>query len=167
MKKEDYITVDIDTAKKDGTRIKRKVRFKSMGTTLFFNNLHHLVDLTPKAFSFYIYICQGMDKKNVVLIDGKFKENYVEFITKVTSKQGVCTVSSLDKYLSQLKDIGLLLLIGSSHSALYLVNPKFVFNGTEPARKRLLKDILESRINKGLSIKHLIGVSEDDFFNGL
>lgn len=163
MNKDAYINVNIDAVNPEGRRIKRTLRYKSIGSTFFSNNLHNVVELSPVAMAFYFYTCEMMNRKNEILIDGKFKDDFIAFISKLTSKPQFRTVSSLDNYIKQLRALSLIILIGSSHSAFYLVNPKYVFRGSESARKKLLQEIIEYRLANGLTVKPLIDTTEDDF----
>jgi hypothetical protein len=158
-----YIKVAIDAVNPTGKRIQHTLRFKNIGVTHFTNNQHNIVELTVGAISFYFYACEMMNRKNEVLLDSKFKDEYIAFISKVTSKAEFRSVAALDKYIHKLKELGLLILLGTPHSAFYMVSPKYVFKGSEFARKQLLKNTIEHRISKGLPLKGLIDTIDADF----
>lgn len=163
--KSTYIDVLIEFTNRDGRKVSRNLKFVNHGVTQFFNNQHNLVELTTGAISFYMYACEKMDWKNEIMLDIGFKNQYVEFISKVTSKKDFRDVRSLDKYIRKLKELGLILSIDSPHSAFYLVNPKYMYRGTEPGRKKLLKSIIERRMNQGESLHGLLDSTEDEFFS--
>jgi hypothetical protein len=157
----EYIDVYIDVINANGKRVTHTLKFKSLGITQFFNNQHNIVELTAGAISFYFYAAERMNWKNEIVLDIDFKNEYVAFISKVTSRKEFLSVPALDKYIRKLKELGLLILLGTPHSGYYLVSPKYVYKGSEFARKKQLKEIIEYRISKGLPLKGLIDTIDE------
>lgn len=160
-----YSDVHIDVKAPNGKRIKKPVRFVNTGILLFFNAQHHLVELPTVAISFYVYVCEQMNWKNEITLDMGLKAGYVDFINKHVSKKNISSPLSLDRYIKKLKELALIIPLGSPRSAHYLVNPKYAFRGNETARKALLQRIIERRIANGESIQGLVDEEEASFLS--
>gem|GEM_PF-2083446 len=146
-----------------GEPINRSIRYVDSGCMLYFNNQHALLQLSTKELSFLLFLTEKMNSFNTVIVDRVLKESYVSFVLEVSSKSNV-SVTAVDKYIKKLKEVGYLILSGTRNSTFYIVNPKYLFKGSEFKRKRLLEKIILERIDKGQSLLHLIDRPEDEFF---
>jgi hypothetical protein len=138
----------------------QSVRFVTSGYTLYFNSQHHLIKLTAKERCFFDYLCEHMrPSTNDIMIDSNQKESFVRHYESCTSQK--LNVVEVSKYAPKLKSLSLLL--DTSHKALYIVNPKYVFKGAENARLKYLQALIENRPKEGLSVSSLINVPKDEF----
>jgi hypothetical protein len=96
---------------------------------------------------------------NDIMIDSNQKESFVRHYESCTSQK--LNVVEVSKYAPKLKSLSLLL--DTSHKALYIVNPKYVFKGAENARLKYLQALIENRPKEGLSVSSLINVPKDEF----
>ena len=141
----------------------RSIRYVDSSSKLYFNNQHAILQLTIKELSFLLFLTEKMNHLNTVIVDRVLKESYLSFVSEVSSKPKI-SVTAVDKYIKKLKEVGYLILSGTTNSSYYTVNPKYLFKGTEMNRKRLLEEIILKRIEKGQSLLHLIDRPEEEFF---
>lgn len=157
-----YSNVQIIAKDPQHKKVDRTVQFKSSGYKIYFNAQHIFIKLTSLERSFFDFLCEIMETDNTTFIDVDLKRDYVKFMGEITGKKTKIIYSWIGASIKKLKTLGLIFSVDGGRSY-YQVNPKYVFAGTEKARKSLLKDILEHRIRKELPLTMLIDTTESDF----
>lgn len=157
--------VKIEATTPDGLVVKKQVSYVARYCRYFFNRQHIITKLASNEMSFYEYLCEHMDSGNRILIDKEQKARYISFMKNVTSNKRFLRAPSLNRYISKFRGLGLIVLWGSQNSALYLINPRYAYIGTETNRTKLLQNIIELRIKNGESIQAFIDVPEKDFLS--
>jgi hypothetical protein len=160
--KQGYSPVRVRVYSETGRKIDRYVRFKKIGCKYYFNAQHIFIELSSKDRSFFDYLCENMDNKNRVIVDVHFKQEYINFMNEILGKDSGIKVSGIDQTLKKLKLLGLIFLVNDTRSY-FNVNPRYVFQGTELARTKLLRDLIQNRFNAGLDIGMLLDISIDEF----
>lgn len=131
--------------------------FVSSGCKHFFNAQHLLIQLNEKERAFYDYLCESMnDKSNNITVDAGLKEEFKQHIERITKISNQFTKSKLTKYVSQLKELGLLILLGSAKSAFYCINPKYAYKGSEKNRVSRIKSLIEELNKRSEDVSMLI-----------
>lgn len=150
-----YSTLTIFLNSSSGEEIATTIHFVKSYNKLFHNAQHLLLDLNNKERCFYDYLCEKMDSKNRVYADLLFKENFLEYYSKIKKKGSAeVKVAHITSYLSKLTELGLLLQNASK--SYYTINPKYVFNGTIAKRLALIKVLIYERHRNNQPINHLV-----------
>lgn len=139
------------------------MRFVKSGYKVFQNAQHLLVQLGRKERAFYDYLCEAMDNSNLVQIDKSLKDSFRTFCKSVTAGTFDVAESSLATYTNNLLKLGLLLDWGPGGQGLYIVNPKYVFKGSEKHREKYLGSLIAIRITSGRPVDKLLDISLDQF----
>lgn len=143
--KYNYNTLKINDL--DGNSIALKITVISAGYTLFFNCQHLMVKLGPEARCFFDYLCERMKSDtNEVIIDSKFKQEFKVQINRITSAKVNPSINSLNKYVSQFKELGLIIPTTNTRRGYYSVNPKYAYKGTKKNRLLLVANMIKDRI---------------------
>jgi hypothetical protein len=159
-----YRTIQLRTGTKEGSLVNRKVRVVNEGCYLFFNAQHLLIQLGREARAFFDYLCERMrTDTNSILINKALKRDFIEHIGRLTGGSVQPSPNSLNRYVSVLKSLGLLVLDMNSQRGFYYVSPKYVYKGSKKGRLELLEKMIRERVNKKLSLKGLIDSSEENF----
>lgn len=154
-----YIDVTINIGSPKRTQ---KLQFVNSGITLFFNAQHILVQLHPNERAFFDYLCERMNTtNNSIRIDSKLKDDFKSHIGKITTNKINPSIKSITRYVKKIVTLGLIILNGSKLSEAYIVNPKYVFKGTNKQRIELLSSLIESRDNNGLHNNMLINSGQN------
>jgi hypothetical protein len=161
-----YSRIQIEMFTPQGNAINQPLHYKSTGCKYFFCSQHLTFSLSNKERSFYDFLCEKMDADNAILINKYMKEEYIDFMKKVCSKDLKITIATLDKALAKLKEKMLLIHLNGG-AGYYLVNPRYAYKGKEADRMRLLKKIIQNRMLEGLSLDGLIDIPENEFTIGL
>lgn len=146
-----------------GQLIEKKVEFVKEGCKYFFNVQHQLLQLERGERAFYDFLCERMDTKNRVMINMTLRDNFSEFIMRITSKKLRYTPGSISSYIKTLLELGLLIRQGPKNSGYYIVNPKYAFAGPENARVNLLRALIANGVATGSDISALVPVPQDVF----
>jgi hypothetical protein len=142
-KKPKYTTVSMDTYPTTGRRAVQNIRFNSNSCRYFFNAQHLFLGLTDKERCFFDYCCEHMlQENNNVLLDNHFKQTFIDFVASITSNKVQISMDSVTLAVSKLKDRNLIVDVFDTRGY-YMVNPKYVYKGTEKNRKELLTQVLE------------------------
>lgn len=160
--KQGYSSVRIKVYAEKGRVIDRYVRFKNTGCKYFFNAQHLFINLSSKDRSFFDYLCEKMDSKNRVVVDVHFKKEYLLFMDEILGKNCGIKITGIDKTLKKLKLFGLIFMVNDTRSY-FNVNPRYVFKGTETARTKLLRELIQNRFNAGMDIDMLLDIPVDEF----
>jgi hypothetical protein len=160
-----YSNISIEIYLQKGNKINQPLHYKSTGCKYFFCAQHLFISLSNKERSFFDFLCEHMDPDNAILINRDLKEDYMAFMTKICKENINITTGILDKALAKLKDKKMLLNLGGG-AGYYLVNPRYVYRGTEADRMRLIKKVIQNRMMDGLPLEGLIDVSVDTFLAG-
>ncbi len=99
---------------------------------------HHKIyaKLSPIARIVLDHVCEKMDKKNFIKNDKKFKASL-----KRKFKNKKYADNSINRAFRELYDAAL--LDDTGRRGIYQVNPLFLWKGSEKARMKLLREILE------------------------
>ena len=135
-----YTTVHIEVPISTHRVLDRKIHFKSTGYKIYFNAQHLFLKLTPVERSVFDFLCEAMDHKNRTYIDAGLKLRYIAFIANITGQKQKIANTQVGAALQKLKFLGLIFTVENSRTY-YTVNPKYVYCGTERARKQLLKEL--------------------------
>ncbi len=142
----------------------RKIRVVNEGYHLFFNCQHILIKVPSEARAFFDFLCEKMrSDNNSIKIDKSLKENFIEQISRITSKKVIPAANSLNKYVSEFKQLGLILSLKNTQRGSYFLNPKYVYKGYRKDRIHFLKTLIEERIASGQSLAHLVDRPEQFF----
>ena len=157
MKGKNTLTVPVALTSPKGNR---RINFVNEGFTLFFNAQHHLIELSAHERALFDYLCEHMNPtNNHIQIDMPKRDAFVTHIKKISSGDHVPSKKKIPAYIGKFANLGLLILMGSEKSGFYCVNPKYVFKGTNKQRIKILKQLIEERNKKGLSINMLINMA--------
>jgi hypothetical protein len=147
----------------DGNPISKQIRVVGQGYTLYFNCQHQLVQLGTHARCFFDYLCEQMaTDTNEVIIDNRFKEGFVDHISRITSTKVSPSINSLNKYVSKFKELGLIIPTVSTQREFYAVNPKYAYKGQKKDRLELLANMIKERIANGNSLRGLVDTPEHE-----
>jgi hypothetical protein len=125
-------------------------------------NHHHLYHkLTKDGIVFFQYLCQQMRDDNSIYIDVNFKNQYIDYLTKIVGKDAAVTINTLNKYVQQLKKLQL--IIPKEKRAFYTVNPKYVRRGSKKHSIKIWKSLISKRSNANQSLKGLLDFPEEKF----
>ena len=128
---------------------------------MFFNNQHLKIRLPSAARTFFDFLCENMRAdNNAIIINQDLKREFIEFVSKITSKKKTITLSTINKYITLLKKSHLLILSPGSERGYYIVNPKYVSKGTKRARRELLQAVINEKIANKENLKGLIDFPE-------
>jgi hypothetical protein len=165
-----YVNVTVDILSPSGTinhlstklNKQKTVGFIKNGMTVYFNAQHFFLKLKPKERCFFDFLCESMRiDHNSIVIDAILKDKFIAHLAAITAPAEKISSGSLNKYIPKLVNLGLLL--ETDKKAFYIVNPKYVFTGSNSQRLKCLKNLIEERQIKELSIAPLINMSEDEF----
>lgn len=161
--KDNYTSISVKISTTNKLKFEKKVRFKSDGVKMYFNSQHIFCEISPKIRCFYIFLCEKMDVKNRVYIDHHLKQEFLDYISNITSNTKYFKLTNFDSAIKKLKELGL--LIFDTTKSNYIINPKYAFRGNETARKNLLQNILNDRVNKKQPLTGLIDTTEAEFYD--
>ena len=153
--KYDFKTLKVNAL--DGSEIALKIKAVNAGYYLYFNCQHLLVELGSEARCFFDYLCERMTSDtNEVIVDSKFKQGFIDQISRLTSTKVNPSIHSLNKYVSQFKDLGLIIPTANTQRGYYSVNPRYAHKGTKKARLLLIEKMVKERIRNKESLRGLI-----------
>ncbi|MEI7508015.1 MAG: replication/maintenance protein RepL [Flavobacterium sp.] len=133
------------------------VSFKKDGYISLFNAQHLHIELNSKQRCFFDFLCEKMNYKNEILIDGNLSDEFISFLKKITSGKAGISKRSMFDYIEKL--IQLRLIIPFKNTALlYVVNPKYVYKGTQKDRIEILNDLLKNHLKYEFDIQSLLNV---------
>lgn len=142
--------------------VQKDLTFVDTGVWYYFNSQHLLYQLGKDARAFYDFLCEKMNNGNLITIDAALKLSFVHYFSSI-HKPSPPSVNSLSTYVSNMKNLGLLIEMGNLRSGFYCINPKYAFKGSKEKRIKLLQTLIKSRGELGLSLKGLINTPEDEF----
>lgn len=163
MRRKKTTLVNICAVTPAGKQIRKTVDFVADHCRHFHNAQHLLLQLERGERAFYDYLCEHMDAGNLITIDRNLRKDFVEFVERVSSKKITYSEASVTQYTLKLNSLGLILREEEGNSGFYMVNPKYVFSGTETVRKSVLKETIEAKIYSGATLQHLISRPESEF----
>ncbi|MCX6314983.1 MAG: hypothetical protein NTX08_09650 [Sphingobacteriales bacterium] len=147
----------------DGNPLPLKLRLPEEGYFLYFNCQHLLVELGSGARCFFDYLCERMrSDNNEVKIDGSFKKFFISQISRITSAKVHPSILSLNKYVSQFKDLGLIIPATGTQREYYSVNPRYAYKGKKKDRLLLMANMIKERIKNKESLRGLIDKPEQE-----
>lgn len=142
-RKPKYSTVSMDTYPSTGRRAIQHIRYNSNSCRYFFNAQHLYLGLTNKERCFFDFCCENMlDENNNILLDNLFKQSFINIVKAITSNKIQISMDTVSKAVSKLKERYLIVDIFDTRGY-YMVNPKYVYKGSEKNRKELLTQVLE------------------------
>lgn len=112
----------------------------STSTRRYHNCLYLLAGLNSSCRDLMDYLCEKMDKNNLVYSNEAVRESFIEFIKKITNGEVQYTHPTVKKAYNVLAGKGL--LIARSRGT-YVVNPEFFFRQGEKQRIEAIKMVLE------------------------
>lgn len=147
----------------NGIRTTTEVYFTNDSHSVYHNFQHIILklNLNSVALAYLNYICERMDSKNGIQIDTAFNEEFIQFAKHIANKNvKPRTLTDLVKTF----DENHLIIKHLGFPKLYIVNPKYFFNGSLTKRRELLTELLgvkyEGRIDKSALLNRPI----DDYF---
>ncbi|MBK8788324.1 MAG: hypothetical protein IPN43_18020 [Chitinophagaceae bacterium] len=147
----------------DGNELTFRLKAVTEGYYLYFNCQHLMVELGSEARCFFDYLCERMKSDtNEVIIDSKFKQEFIVQINRITSTKVNPSINSLNKYVSQFKDLGLIIPTTNTRRGYYSVNPKYAYKGTKKDRLILMGNMIKDRIRNKESLRALIDKPEQE-----
>jgi hypothetical protein len=134
-----------------------KVNVVDQGCTTYFNCQHLLIKLPSEARTFLDYLCEKMSAQdNSIKIDKYLKADYITHISSITSNKFNPSIQSLNRYVTLLKNLTLIITSGNSQREFYNVNPKYFFKGFKIDRVKTLKTLVKEKVRLGQSLNGLI-----------
>ena len=147
----------------EGNDVCNSVGFTNYCVKLFFNAQHLMLQLQPYERCFFDYLCEQMGPKdNLIFIGKPLKEDFVDFIKRINGDRSKATNTA--GTVTKLNKLGLLL--PTSKTGVYIVNPKYVYKGVEKARSAYLQQLIQARINSKQPLGFLITLPEEQFLKG-
>lgn len=147
----------------NGIRTTAEVYFTNDSHSVYHNFQHIILklNLNSVALAYLNYICERMDSNNEIQIDPAFNEEFIQFVNDIAYKNvKPRTLTDLVKTFEENR----LIIKYLGFPKLYIVNPKYFFNGSLTKRKKLLTTLLgikyEGRIDKNALLNRPI----DDYF---
>ena len=139
-----YLSVKKDSLSNEIVKVGFKsLKIESEGVKRYFNTIAHLFKLSKSDRLLLDFIVERMDGGNVIANSIKFRNDFGLLLKKVNSP--TYSKSTIHKGFSNLVREGI--LIRHDKRALFYVNPKFYFKGTEQERIKLIREILERDIS--------------------
>lgn len=108
------------------------------GCCYFFNAQHLYLQLSKIERSYFDFICEKMNYNNLILLNPKLREAYIDHYNKLTSSKKAPSLRTLQKYETKLIELKLFINPIKSGASVY-VNPKYAFNGKLSDRLNLIK----------------------------
>lgn len=142
---------------KENVIFEHSVSFKKDGFISLFNAQHIYIELNSKQRCFFDFLCEKMDYKNRVNINGDLRDEFICFVKKITSDKVKVSSRSLFDYIDKLIEFKLLVPFKNTTS-LYVVNPKYVYKGTQKDRIEILNDLFENHLKYEIDIQALLNV---------
>jgi hypothetical protein len=160
-----YITIKASLTQQ-GKTVNPSISFLEDGHTVHHNFQHIILELNLNAtgISYLSYICERMSAdENLVLINGPFKDDYIEFAKRVSGKAP--SEKKLTSLVKQFKEKHLI-IERLDLNFLYIVNPKYFSKGTKTARKELLQRLLSNEFDGKINKEALLNEPFESFFKG-
>lgn len=128
----------------------KKYSFISQSSTKrYYNCLYLLCKLSPCARTYMDYLCEVMDKDNMVSTGKTDKEKFSAFISRITKGEVTYGDPAIKKAIGELKDKNLIKQVGIGRAK---VNPIYFFNGSDAKRLETIK--LTIKIGSGVDDKN-------------
>lgn len=141
-----------------------KIEFKREGFVSLFNAQHIYLKLNSEQRCFFDFLCEKMNDQNEVLIDTFLRSEFIVFLEKITSGKISLTPRTIINYIKILVELRLIILYDNA-KFLYVVNPKYVYKGSEINRKTILDDLIKNHMKYNIDIQSLLDIplSEIEF----
>lgn len=126
----------------DGCKIP-EYRYKQIVTAhtkRYHNCLYLLAGLNSSSRDLMDYLCEKMDQNNFVHSNETVREDFIQFIKRITGDKVEYSHPTVKKSFKILSDKGLLIPRGRGS---YIVNPEFFFRKDEKDRLDAIRLILE------------------------
>lgn len=123
------------------------------GCIYFFNAKHLFLKLTTIERAYFDYICERMTNENLIKLNPQFRRDFIGFCNNIMSDEEFCgerTLFNAEKKFSVLQ-----LVFKIEGDKISLVNPKYVFNGSQASRDDVLNNAIDLA-NKGKIPKEAI-----------
>lgn len=149
----------LDEPDENGVRSSHKKKFgyvAQSSTKRYYNCLYLLCKLSPCARNYMDYLCEVMDKDNMVSTGKTDKEAFIKFISKITKGDITYGDPAIKKAIGELKSKKLIKQTGIGRAK---VNPLYFTNGTDSKRLEHIK--LTIKVGSGKSDKDFKWVSEE------
>ena len=149
--KRNYHSIQLELVTATKKRSLHQMHLRRTACALYHNAQHLLIQLTAVERGYLDYLCEHMDDKNRIIVDRDQKEAYSSFMLAVTKGGVKVGIRTIDTAVKKLKELGLLFEVGTSRGYFY-VNPKHFWAGPEKARVVLIKQLIEERFHRGLTV---------------
>lgn len=126
----------------DGIRLP-EYRYKQITTNhtkRYHNCLYLLAGLNSSCRDLMDYLCERMDNNNHVHSNETVREDFIDFIRRITGDNVEYSHATVKKAFKILTDKGLLISLGRGS---YMVNPEFFFRREEKDRLEAIRLVLE------------------------
>lgn len=135
--------------------IKREISFVNEGCVYFFNAQHIFLKLTTIERCYFDFLAEQMDYENRIDLGVLTRKRFISFYNIITSTKDAPLPYRLRLFEKKFKELKLLIeLQGKGH--LHYVNPKYVFKGKLPERKKILQHLTELGIQGNLNLLALL-----------
>jgi hypothetical protein len=151
---------------KNNVMTEYKIEFQREGFVSLFNAQHIYLEMNTMQRCFFDFLCEKMTTKNQVLIDTDHRIEFISFLEKITSGRSSTTIRTLVNYINFFIELRLIIPFNSKRF-LYIVNPKYVYKGSEINRKNILDDLIKNHMKYNIDIQSLLDIplSEIEFPN--
>ena len=109
-------------------------------TKRYHNCLYLLAGLNSSTRDLMDYLCEKMDQNNNVHSNETVREDFIQFISRITGQKVEYSHATVKKAFKILSDKGLLIPKGRGS---YVVNPEFFYRKDEKERLEAVRLILE------------------------
>jgi hypothetical protein len=105
-----------------------------------------------------------MDEQNRVFVDKELKNEFTGLIIRVTSGKVKYAAYELGNIVSKLRRLNLIFEVDDESKSYYYVNPKYAYKGLIKDRTKLVKSILQKRIEEKKTVSMLVNEQLDEHY---
>lgn len=124
---------------KDGLLLDHSLSVVTDGCKYYFNSRHKFFDLNTKQRAYFDFLCEKMDLNNKVHLNPAIRKEFISFCENITGDKAYCVPKTLEG--AEKVFIKLHLVIKVKGSMLSVVNPKYVYKGTQSQREELYVEL--------------------------
>lgn len=144
----------------DNKLVTEEISLVTNGCFYFFNAQHLYLELSPNERSYFDFMCEKMDYENRILLNCRFRRNFIKHFNSITSSKDAPSEHDLKLFEIKLKSLKLVIQVVNL-TAVHMVNPKYVFAGNLTQRKKLLEKLAEMALNGDIDLTTIIDRSID------
>jgi hypothetical protein len=136
----------------------KEVSFVEDSFFMVFNSQHIFLEINNYERCFFVFLCEKMSTDNLILIDGKLMDEFIEFLKKISASKKSVTTRTVNNYLKVLIE-SKLLIKSNKFNMLYIVNPKYAYKSSKSKRQKILSNLINNPENYDININALLDTS--------